>query len=324
MAIELPLRGDLTAYSPELQSRLTTDNCRIMLLVVSCQLRHFRREGYLDMGGPIPTKDNAQAMQDLACFGYCVLTDVLSEAELQMLRALVRTEVAIDEKISPSLVQGFFGDPDDKNRRLWRLPPRHKAFCDLIEHPVALGFAEEFLGTSILQESILCQNLSANITRPGSQAMGIHADLGFMRSPWPTEPVMIQFAWAIDDYTAESGATCFVAGSHLAGHSPDPSLTHHSVPAVAPAGSVIIWDARTWHHTGANVSEDRSRIGIICGYTQPWVRTQVNWSAVIPLQQQKTLSPRLYNLFGLGPSSVGWLDVHRVHAEREAAAGRGD
>jgi hypothetical protein len=272
------------------------------------------------MGGSTPTQDIARANQDLAAFGYCVLTDVLSAAELRTLRDLVLAELAIDEKTSTSLVQGFFGDPDDRNRRLWRLPPRHKAFCDLIEHPVALGFAEAFLGPSIIRESILCRNLSANITRPGSQAMGIHADLGFMRTPWPTEPVMIQFAWAIDDYTVENGATCFVQGSHLAGHSPDPSLAHDSTPAAAPAGSLIIWDARTWHHTGANVSKDQSRIGIICGYTQPWVRTQVNWSAVIPPEQQKTLSPRLYDLFGLGPSSVGWLDVHRVYAETQAAA----
>ena len=81
-----------------------------------------------------------------------------------------------------------------------------------------------------------------------------------------------------------------------------------------------MWDARTWHHTGANITADQSRIGIICAYTQPWVRTQVNWSTVIPPDQQKSLSPRLYDLFGLGPKSVGWLDVHRVYAERRAEA----
>jgi ectoine hydroxylase-related dioxygenase (phytanoyl-CoA dioxygenase family) len=269
---------------------------------------------------PKPVKDVAQARRDLGEFGYCILAHVLTPAEVRQLRELVLAELATDEAIDASLVQGFFGDPDDRNRRLWRLPPRHKAFQDLVEHPVVLKFAEDFLGPSIIQESILCQNLSANITRPGSQAMGIHADLGFMRSPWPTEPVMIQFAWAIDDYTVENGATRFVPGSHLAGHSPDPSEPHYSEAAVAPAGSVIVWDARTWHHTGANVTADKSRIGIICGYTQPWVRTQVNWSAVIPLEEQKTLSPRLYDLFGLGPSSVGWLDVHRLYSERQAAS----
>ena len=161
---------------------------------------------------PSPTRDVVQARKDLADYGYCVLSDVLKAAEVRTLHDLVLAEVAIDEKIDSSMVQGFSGDPDERNRRLWRLPLRHKAFRDLVEHPVALKFAEDFLGSSVIRESILCQNLSANITRPGSQAMHIHADLGFMRSPWPTEPVMIQFAWAIDGYTVENGATCFVPG----------------------------------------------------------------------------------------------------------------
>ena len=49
------------------------------------------------------------------------------------------------------------------------------------------------------------------------------------------------------------------------------------MPVTGPAGTVMVFDGRLWHQTGANVTAGERRHGILAYYCRPFVRTQENW-----------------------------------------------
>ena len=84
--------------------------------------------------------------------------------------------------------------------------------------------------------------------------------------------------WMLDDYTEANGATLLVPGSHLSGRQPDHELDSNAnwVPATGPAGTAVVFEGRTWHTTGANITE-RPRIGLSTNFCAPQFRQQENF-----------------------------------------------
>jgi ectoine hydroxylase-related dioxygenase (phytanoyl-CoA dioxygenase family) len=79
--------------------------------------------------------------------------------------------------------------------------------------------------------------------------------------------------WAIDDFTADNGATEIIPESHRwDGREPRPDASLLQ-PVIMPAGSVVMFAGTLWHRGGANRS-DRPRLAITPQYCQPWVRQQ--------------------------------------------------
>jgi ectoine hydroxylase-related dioxygenase (phytanoyl-CoA dioxygenase family) len=171
---------------------------------------------------------------------------------------------------------------------------RDPVFIDLIMRPVALQFVHESIG-----ERFLISNFSANITGPGNQPMALHADQGYVPPPWPPLPFAVNVAWLLDDFTDDVGATRFVPGSHLLGHGPELGVTYDTVPAEAPAGSVMVMDGRLWHQTGANTTTDRERAGLFGYYAMPWLRPQVNWNNAIDPDVAATAPPAFLEALGI-------------------------
>lgn len=91
-------------------------------------------------------------------------------------------------------------------------------------------------------------------------------------------PFVLNAMWMLDEFTKENGATIFVPGSHLSGRQPDPEVDAEEcwVPAIAPAGTVAIFEGRVWHSTGANKSNE-ARIGLTTNFCGPHCRQQENF-----------------------------------------------
>lgn len=102
----------------------------------------------------------------------------------------------------------------------------------------------------------------------------LHADQVFVPEPWPPEPQGMNFAWLLDDFTAENGDTEVVPGSHRAADDVDPATrSDQAVPVIAPAGTLVVFERRLWHRTGCNRSSNPR--AALCGwYTRPIYRTQ--------------------------------------------------
>ena len=252
---------------------------------------------------PQPTPDLETAKADLARAGYAILTGAVLPEKVGLAREVLASEIAKEEAADINRVSQFFVDPDAKNRRLDRLPDRHPVFLELLEQPVLLALVKHILGPTPLNESYLVQSLDANVTRPGSGAQFIHLDTA-RDTGQQKVPYHARFIWCLDPFDEENGATRVVPGSHLWNDRVDMSgnTFYESVPAIAPAGSLLIYTDMLLHGTGANVSKDRQRASINFGYCPPWHRPLINFPLVLDPNRMEGTSRTLRQL--LGYSSV--------------------
>jgi ectoine hydroxylase-related dioxygenase (phytanoyl-CoA dioxygenase family) len=249
---------------------------------------------------PAPVREPAAALRDLRELGVCVIADVLSRAQLARAHEAIYRAVE-DDRTRGRAQHGFALDLDEGNVRVWNLLNRDPIFSDLAEHPVALELVRATLGWPAL-----LSNISGNVTRPGAIAGVLHADQIFVPEPWTAAPQGMNVAWCIDDFTHENGATEVVVGSHRWNRMPTAADADvQPVAAVAPAGSVIAFESRIWHRTGANASRDRQRAAVFPFYTTPVYRTQENWFLSLSPGVLATASDTLLTLLAYKSEGFG-------------------
>ena len=241
---------------------------------------------HLEFDGPLPqpTKDMDQIRADLDRAGY----------------AIAAACGYVD--YTP-----FHTDNDDLNRRMsgCHLMNRERFFRDILEHDLPLQITRELLGPQTLDESYLVHSYGANVTRPGSAQQGIHRD----RSgavPLSAGAAQTRFIWCLDDFVDANGATRMVPGSHRETEPQSWAVHYESVPAEAPAGSVLIYTDLLLHGTGANTSSDLERAGVIVGYCPPWWKPMINFPMAIDPEVMKGSSKVLRQILGYSSVSVGF------------------
>src|SRR5947209_7341448 len=90
-------------------------------------------------------------------------------------------------------------------------------------------------------------DLTQAVTDPGGNPMFLHADQGFVTPPWPPYAMVANAMWMLDDFTPENGATRIAPASHKRNEQPDYGNLPETIPVVAPAGTVMVFDGRLWH-----------------------------------------------------------------------------
>jgi ectoine hydroxylase-related dioxygenase (phytanoyl-CoA dioxygenase family) len=211
-----------------------------------------------------PTADLDAAKADLAEHGYCLIEGLLAPERLATLGARL-VELA-DQEIRDGTDYVY---EDGANQRVWTLLNKGDCFVELACDPTALEIIGHLLGPDLLL---------SNIDGPGGKPMFLHADQSYVPTPWPPYPLVANIMWMLDDFTAENGATRVTPGSHRSGRAPDLTISdEQTLPVCAPAGTAMVIDGRLWHQTGANVTEDERRRGILAYYCRPFMRQQENW-----------------------------------------------
>lgn len=102
---------------------------------------------------------------------------------------------------------------------------------------------------------------------------------------------------AIDDFTAENGATVIIPGSHRWPRDRLPAPNDKRVQAIMRAGSICMFHGNLWHAGGANKSQ-RARRGVIVVFTQPWLRPLENQFLAVPFDVAAKLQPQLQSYLG--------------------------
>jgi ectoine hydroxylase-related dioxygenase (phytanoyl-CoA dioxygenase family) len=193
-------------------------------------------------------------------------------------------------------------DVNDRSVRVLHLLDEHPAFGAMVDDPTVRGLVSSLLG-----ERYQLSSLSANISLPGSESMGMHNDLmAVLPEPW-LAPYGTNLFICLDDMDEVNGATRYLPGSHrfttndMASHD-DLSRT---VAIPATAGSVVAMDGRLWHTSGANRSADRPRRLLIAFYIASFIRTQYNWASLLSEPVQRALTPSLRQVLGLDEGNMG-------------------
>lgn len=236
------------------------------------------------------TGDISKAKADMREHGLCLLEPLLSGERLAALRERL-LEVAERERSDGT---AFLYDKE--SQRVYSLLNKGREFGEIVRHPVILEIMEDVLGYNFMLSST-----HANIAGPGGAPMYVHADQTFARPPWPPYALVANSMWMLDDFTERNGATRVVPGSHLFGRQPDYSCGEgnvETVAAIAPAGSVMVFDGRLWHQTGANVTTSERRHGILNYYCRGYVRQQQNFFTSLAPELLRDEDPLMRRLLG--------------------------
>lgn len=190
-----------------------------------------------------------------------------------------------------------------KTQRVYNVLSKTRKTDGLATHPRILGLMDKFFRPGFL----LSQSQIINI-QPGEAAQGLHTDDSFYRLPRPRQPLGAATVWAIDEFTAENGATVVIPQSHEWGDDRQGQRAE-AISAIMPAGSVIFFLGTTWHGGGQNRS-DQPRFAITHQYCEAYMRQQENYLLELSVDTVRQMSSELQSLVGYSiyPPFMGMVE----------------
>ena len=241
--------------------------------------------------------DAAAAVDTLEEHGVAIIPNALSAREHDDLYAQLDAEFKATE-FSQGL---FYGH---RTKRFGRVLSRADTTQALALHDVAAGAAEAILGPG-------CQNIQLNLTQaieiwPGSFAQVPHRDQDIWLGASRAGELMVNAMWALDDFTAENGATMVWPGSH---RSDEPLPTEPGVAVEMPKGSLCLFLGSTLHGGGPNWSAAPRR-GLVMSYCLGWLKPCENPWLSYPPEIARNFSAELAHLIGYrqDPPSLNNVD----------------
>jgi ectoine hydroxylase-related dioxygenase (phytanoyl-CoA dioxygenase family) len=257
---------------------------------------------------PIRT-DLRTAKEDLDALGLTRLSAAAPEYEFDEARERLGSQAAAEDAYGCAFHErGHDVVPrrDAPNQRVWNLINKGEIFRRLAVNPIVLELAKHLLG-----EDVLLFSFTANIACKGGNAQPIHGDQLFAPPETPF-PLIANCLWMLDDFVEENGATRVVPGSHHAMRWPANDEPVETVPATGARGTIMMFDGRLWHGTGANQTE-LPRRALLSAYCRPFVRQQENLTVSISPDALAMCSPELIALLGFhnwkGLGSVEGADL---------------
>ncbi len=205
--------------------------------------------------------------EDLTQQGYCILREIIPTAEVSALRE--SATASIREHTSLPLPNGYVTGFLRANQDIARY----------MAHPRIMKLVAACFGQNARISAV-----TGTINGPGVGRGVVHADWPYnqnhqarIEAPYPDLVVTLVSMWMLNDYTPENGATIIVPGSHKQSTSPsrkthlDPDAIYDGeVQLLGKAGDVGIFDARTWHASAANTTQE-DRVGFIVRYAPWWL-----------------------------------------------------
>jgi hypothetical protein len=208
------------------------------------------------------------------------------------------TLTEVRSELDPYLDATPYGEIDfhgNRTRRVGALIARSPACGRLASHPLVLDLARGFLGP-------FCEQFQLHFTQavridPGETAQMLHRDRGVWGG-YLSRKVETQLStiWALDDFTADNGATRVVPTSQ-AWHRDRVPEPFEVLPAEMAAGSVLVYSGSVLHGGGANTS-DGIRRAVLLHYTLGWLRQEENQYLACPPERARALDPDLRALIG--------------------------
>ncbi|MEM9514036.1 MAG: phytanoyl-CoA dioxygenase family protein [Actinomycetota bacterium] len=252
---------------------------------------------------PIDATLKQRCLADLERDGYTIVENVLDAATVDNMRDVA--EPMFDHDGGRNAFEGY------QTRRLYSPLDDTDVFDEIVEHPIALGLLD-----TMFEPNYLLSQLQVIDIAPGESAQGLHCDDLFYPWPRPRPALGAATIFAVDDFTADNGATVVIPGSHVwDGHFPTTQEASRAVPAVMPKGSMLFFLGTTWHGGGANRT-DRSRMCVTAQYCRPWCRPQENFSLSVSRERAARSSEHVQRLLGYSifPPFMGF--VRGMHPKR--------
>jgi hypothetical protein len=240
--------------------------------------------------------------RQLLAAGFIIIENLVPQEALDGLRAEAAPHL---EKVGRNSFEG------ERTQRIYGLPQKLRAADTFITHPLILAHLDRLMMPNYLLSQAQVINIMGQ-----SPAQPLHIDDGFYRWPRPRPALSAATVFAIDDFTADNGATVAIPGSHRWGEERVPQQGDDVVPAVMPAGSCILFLGNLWHGGGENRTAN-DRLALTAQYCEPWLRTQENYFLSVERETVAGLSEDMKRLLGysIHPPFMGM--VNGMHPKRK-------
>lgn len=222
--------------------------------------------------------------RDLRRDGFIIVPDVVAPDLVREIRDDVRARF-----VYPGGRNSFEGMA---TQRLYSVMEKTFVCNPLVEHPLVLGLLDR-----LFRPNYLLSQLQVIDILPGECAQPLHFDDAFYPFPRPRPALGAASIFAIDEFTADNGATVYIPGSHEWEEGRTPTPDDERVPAVMAPGSMLFFLGTLWHGGGANRTEHR-RLCATAQYCEPFLRTQENYSLSVSRERVAQCSPHVQRLLG--------------------------
>jgi len=207
--------------------------------------------------------------EEIRNVGYTVVQSDFSADELQIIRQKIDDiyqlqvreiggELALKRINDANLARCLLGYDD--------------YFLNLAAHPSIISVAQRLLG-----EKFILMSQNGIINRPADEHYQVtwHRDLNYQHFV-SSRPLGLSALCCIDEFAEETGGTWLIPASHKSEKFPSfEYVRRHERLMSAPAGSILLFDAMTYHRSGINRS-DRPRRAVNHIYTLPLIKQQIS------------------------------------------------
>jgi ectoine hydroxylase-related dioxygenase (phytanoyl-CoA dioxygenase family) len=232
------------------------------------------------------------ALLELKVKGYTIIDSGLSSEEIDRLRALVY-------QVYERQVRDVGGEHNlvamnDANIAR-ALAAYDDMFIDVACIQSVVHVCDSVLGPFY---TLMSQNGIINIPSTNHYQFTWHRDLNYQHYV-SSRPLAISALLCIDPFSAETGGTYVLEGSHREERFPSDSYVKANQKVVtALPGQVIVFDAMLYHRTGANTSLV-NRIGINHIYTQPFFKQQYSFPYMLG-PREDIVDSKVRSILGYG------------------------
>lgn len=160
-------------------------------------------------------------------------------------------------------------------RNSWDLLEEDGVFVEAAINPVMLTLVRWLLG-----QSAIFSGQTWIIKGAESRSLGLHSDSHGIPPGAGQIAHMCNASWICTDYASEAdGPTVFVPGSHKYGRATLPHEANladtpfKTIPLVAEAGSLAIWNGATWHGSVPRTNRGL-RVTLVQNYMRSYMRPQ--------------------------------------------------
>ena len=167
----------------------------------------------------------------------------------------------------------------------WGLLTEDPVFQEMVMNPTVLALGKYQCGNSALLSDMLCilKHKDERFTHP------LHTDQHGTPPPMPPYAQVSNVTWTLTDYKVGNGPVAIVPKSHLKGRYPLPEEGNFlledapvkPIPIEAPAGSLIVWDGRTWHGSYPRENEGL-RMNVIVVFTRLYMKQIRDFRSTVP------------------------------------------
>ena len=235
--------------------------------------------------------------------GFVVIDDVVGSGLISRMRAALLDALQIEfERLS----EIDAGDPG----RVQEVMAYGSPFLELLTCDEVFDPVERTIGTDAT-----LYTCSGSCLAPGGGTNSTSEPHQDIRRSIPRYLSAIGVMVLLDDFDEVVGATEFLPGSQHLEEAPSlAAFEAGATPVVAPAGSVIYFNPRTWHRAGCNRS-DRWRCCIVPAMARPWMRQRFELPAMVPepeLVGQPDVVRRRLGFYARSPQSLEQYVANRA------------